>query len=272
MRLYPASPIVSSNTLIGTSLAFLTLALLFGFLNSSTLKRLRAELVNLSAARDVALHARTTVEQKLKVRETEFSAAKRNAAAAEEKANGAQAQLAKAQDEKTELEAKLQANENEIADLQKRIAEATVSAATAAEPGSPTDLKAELENVRHQLEAAEKEKSIFADKVKEAQNRVTAMEEEKEERHAAAKAPGLHGTVLAVNQAYNFVVLDLGNRQGVEPNAEMLVLRRGTLIGRIRISSVEPTTSIGDIIVNSLARGVQVQPGDTVIYAGSTNS
>jgi hypothetical protein len=51
----------------------------------------------------------------------------------------------------------------------------------------------------------------------------------------------------------------------------MLVLREGTMIGKIRISSVEPATAIGDIITSSLARGVQVQPGDTVIYAG-TNS
>ena len=75
-------------------------------------------------------------------------------------------------------------------------------------------------------------------------------------------------TVLAVNQAYNFVVLNLGGRQGIEADSEMLVLRRGALIGKIRVSSVEPATAIGDIVTNSLARGVQVQPGDVVIYAG----
>lgn len=74
-----------------------------------------------------------------------------------------------------------------------------------------------------------------------------------------------------MNQAYNFVVLSLGGRQGVEANSEMLVLRGGTLIGKIRVSSVEPATAIGDIISSSLARGVQVQPGDTVIYAGSNS-
>ena len=80
----------------------------------------------------------------------------------------------------------------------------------------------------------------------------------------------MHGTVLAYNQAYNFVVLNLGARNGVESKSEMLVLRDGTLIGKIRISSVEPATAIGDIITNSLARGVQVQPGDSVIYAGTS--
>ncbi|HWM23614.1 MAG TPA: hypothetical protein VNP98_02225 [Chthoniobacterales bacterium] len=50
-----------------------------------------------------------------------------------------------------------------------------------------------------------------------------------------------------MNQTYNFVVLNLGGRQGVETNTEMLVLRGGSFIGKIRISSVEPAfrTRIG---------------------------
>ena len=122
------------------------------------------------------------------------------------------------------------------------------------------------------MEAVEKEKAALAEKLKGAQDRVTAMEEEKGRRGLRASVAGIHGTVLAVNQAYNFVVLSMGERQGVVPNSEMLVMRGGALIGKIRISSVEPTTSIGDIITNSLARGVQVQPGDTVIYAGNASS
>jgi cell shape-determining protein MreC len=110
----------------------------------------------------------------------------------------------------------------------------------------------------------------FGDKVK----RLGSRDSNQAERNGVnrGRVRPVRGTVLAVNQAYNFVVLSMGDRQGVVPNSEMLVMRSGALIGKIRISSVEPTTSIGDIITNSLARGVQVQPGDTVIYAGTTNS
>jgi hypothetical protein len=48
-------------------------------------------------------------------------------------------------------------------------------------------------------------------------------------------------------------------------------MRDGTLIGKIRISSVEPSTAIGDVVTSSLERGVQVQPGDIVVYAGSNS-
>ena len=132
-------------------------------------------------------------------------------------------------------------------------------------------MQAQLEDARHQLDSAEKEKAFLSEKLQTPQERPTQLQQEKKRRETAPRRTGVRGTVLAVNQAYNFVVLNLGAHQGIEPNSEMLVLREGTLIGKIRISSVEPATAIGDIITSSLARGVQVQPGDTVIYAGTSS-
>jgi hypothetical protein len=263
---------VMPKSLIGTSLFLLTLSLLFGFLNTSKVKGLRSQLADSISREQMAMNARSANEKKIKAREKEFSDGASKIAAAEAKASNAEAELHKAQNERAELAAKLQAGEGQIADLQKRVADATVGAANGVGEASPDEIKTQLDDAKRELEAAEQEKAVLADKVKAAQDRVAAMEEEKRRREAGANAPGVHGTVLAVNQAYNFVVLSLGERQGVVPNSEMLVMRSGALIGKIRISSVEPTTSIGDIISNSLARGVQVQPGDTVIYAGSTNS
>ena len=131
-----------------------------------------------------------------------------------------------------------------------------------------TELQTQLDEVRQQLDNAEREKLFLTEKMQDASPHEELIQEQPSHRRAALQ-PGLHGTVLAVNQAYNFVVLDLGGRQGVETNAEMLVMRRGTVIGKIRVSSVEPATAIGDIISSTLPRGVQVQPGDTVIYAGT---
>jgi cell shape-determining protein MreC len=117
-------------------------------------------------------------------------------------------------------------------------------------------------------------KTFLSEKLQEIEQRADHPKEGKKRRETVretgTRRTGLRGTILAVNQAYNFVVLNLGTRHGVESNAEMLVLREGTLVGKIRISSVEPATAIGDIISNSLARGAQMQPGDNVIYAGTS--
>ena len=262
-----------SKKIIAVSILLLTLSLLFGFLNRGKVADLRNELASTTTARDAATQQRLASDRKLKAQEKNLSAATSKQTTAEEKAHSAEAESSKAQNEKAEMGSKLQASEAQIADLQKRVADATVGGVAGAPEGvSAPELKAMLDDNRQQLAAAEQEKALLAEKVKDAQDRVAAMEEEKKRRESGSNPPGVHGTVLAVNQVYNFVVLSMGDRQGVVPNSEMLVLRHGSLIGKIRISSVEPTTSIGDIITNSLARGVQVQPGDTVIYAGSTNS
>ena len=65
------------------------------------------------------------------------------------------------------------------------------------------------------------------------------------------------------------MVLDLGGRSGVNNNATMIIQRGGSLVGRVRVTSVEPSQSVADIIPNSVPAGIAVQPGDTVVYSGS---
>jgi cell shape-determining protein MreC len=268
-----ATSAVTPKNVIGVSVLFLILAAIFGLFNSHKVKMLRANAANAAAIRDVAEHRRATQGRNLETRETTAGEGEAKIAEAENKAAKAEAELTQLQKEKSDLQNKVDTSQNEITSLQKRIEEAEKMAKPPANPAaaSPPELQAQLDDARHQLDSAEKEKAFLSEKLQTTQERSTQPQEEKKRRETGTRKPGVRGNVLAVNQAYNFVVLNLGARQGIEPNSEMLVLREGTLIGKIRISSVEPATAIGDIITSSLARGVQVQPGDTVVYAG-TNS
>jgi len=261
------------KTLVGISVAMLVLAAAFGLLNSIRVKGLHADWAKTIAARDAAERGRMAQAKEPKSPQTNVPGASAKILDAESKAAKAETDLAKVQKEKADLQTRLEAeaNQAEIASLQKRLEEAGSKPAEA-NPGAPStvELQAQLNDARRQLDSAERDRVFLSEKIRTVQERSTQLEEEKKRRAAAGKT-GVRGTVLAVNQAYNFVVLNLGSRQGVEPNSEMLVVRDGTLIGKIRISSVEPITAIGDIITSSLARGVRVQPGDIVIYAG-TNS
>ena len=250
----------------------LALAAVFGVMNNFKVKGLHTDVSNITATHEASERRRAAEEKSLKARELAAAEATQKAAEAEIKATKAEADLAQAQKDKADLQAKLETNEGEIVSLQKRIQEATGKPAGEI-PGTPTanEVEAQIDELRRSVESAESEKVLLSDKLRVAQERVTQLEDEKKRRAVGAGRPGVRGTVLAVNQAYNFVVLNLGGRQGVEPNSEMLVLRDGILIGKIRISSVEPATAIGDIIGSSLARGVQVQPGDIVIYAGASS-
>ena len=261
---------ITPRSLSGLAVIFLLLAAFFALLNGHKVKALRAEALAPRAAVPVNVNA-PTVE----------------ATGAQQRRKTA---LARAEKEKADLKGKLDVSQQEIAALRQFAAGAgpksnqPMAGAPAPADNAPSaDLQSQVDDLRHQLDGAEKEKALLAEKLDDAQQRSTQVKEapkaEPKKRREAASVQrqsssshraGVHGSVLAYNQAYNFVVLNLGARNGVEPNSEMLVLRDGTLLGKIRISSVEPATAIGDIISNSLARGVQVQPGDSVIYAGTS--
>lgn len=265
-------PTPNPKNLIGVSMLLLIAAAVFGFLNSAKVGTLRSEAATAAAARDSAEGRRLAQEKEIKLREQEIATATAKMADNESRVASAEAELIKMQTEKAELQTKLDAKDSEIRTLQTQVQESGAKVATEM-PGAPStvELQAQLEEARRQLESAEREKILLAEKLNSNQERTTQITQERTRRESGIARAGIRGTVLAVNQAYNFVVLNLGGRNGVEPNSEMLVLRGATLIGKIRISSVEPATAIGDILTSSLARGVQVQPGDIVIYAGANS-
>jgi myosin heavy subunit len=261
----------SPKPLLAISVSLLLISAVFGVLNGGKAKALRNEVATSTSQRETAERQRQSAEKNIKDREGKVANEVAKIAENESRIASAEAELVKTQTEKSDLQGKLQANESQIAELQKHIEEMTKTSSNP-NPGAPSvaELQAQLDDARKQLESAEHEKTFIAEKLGPTRE-PSRGSEVMVQRHEPSFHPSIRGTVLAVNQAYNFVVLNLGNRQGLEPNAEMLVLRDTTIIGKIRISSVEPATSIGDILGNSLARGVQVQPGDTVIYAGSNS-
>jgi hypothetical protein len=262
--------IPAPKTLIGASALLLFAAAIFGVLNVAKVKTLRSTAADASTARVIAEQDRAKKEKEFKARESAIAAEQAKLAEREGKTGVSESQLTQILNEKTQLAAKLQDKEAEILALQKQIEEKQPGSVN---PGAPSavELQAQLDDARQQLDAAEREKSLLSEKVQAVKERSSQLEDEKKRRAVARGKVGVRGTVLAVNQAYNFVVLNLGGRNGVEAHSEMLIVRDGTFIGKIRISSVEPATAIGDIITSTMARGVQVQPGDIVIYAG-TNS
>jgi hypothetical protein len=270
-----ASGIATPKNLVGLSVIFLLAAAVFGVMNGQKARTLRTTTLNAEAARDAAEKKRLDEQKDIKTRETAAAQATTKAAEAETVAKQIQSDLAQLQAEKADLQTKLQAAQAEVAAIQHQT-EATGGGAKTPEGGNPgaatpAELQAQLDEARKQLESAERENALLSDKIRGTEEKADQVNQERKRRQTAAGRAGIRGTILAVNQAYNFVVLNLGGRQGVEPNAEMLVMRDGTLIGKIRISSVEPSTAIGDVVTSSLERGVQVQPGDIVVYAGSNS-
>src|SRR5215472_2067379 len=103
-----------------------------------------------------------------------------NAANAEERAAKAQADLTQAEKDKADLQGKLDATQQEIVALRQR-AESNESASGSAPVPSGnaqhTDLQSQVDDLHHQLEGAEKEKALLAEKLQEAQERAAQPKE-----------------------------------------------------------------------------------------------
>ena len=186
--------------------------------------------------------------------------------------------------ENIDLKAQIAKSSSGVADVQKQVAyrDATIAqqkADMAAKDAHITDLEAKVnstakpvvapaDDLKKQLEEKDILTTGLQAKLKEQESQLAALKEREAQRRSKSMRSGLEGRILAVNPSWNFVVLSLGDRNGVVNNAEMLIKRGSQLIGKVRITSVEPSTSIADIVVNSVRSGLSVQPGDSVIYSG----
>ena len=204
--------------------------------------------------------------------------------AANEKLTAAASDSEKSAAELAELKTQAAKNTGALADLQKqltdkdsliaqqktdmaakdtRISELETKSSQSAQPAN--DPSAEL---KKQLEEKDILTTSLQTKLKDQESQLVTLKEREAQRKSKTLRPGLEGKILAVNSSWNFVVLSLGDRNGVVNGAEMLIKRGAQLIGKVRITSVEPSTSIADIVPNSVRGSLSVQPGDSVIYAG----
>ena len=208
-------------------------------------------------------------------------------------------ELKKTQEELTAANTKIEQQTGEIAGLKKdkddlgmQLAEAKMALETKSKElaelvekmkGSdptkpavdPAVIMAELEQKKADLAKAQNElaeksqmvETLNRSKIENEEKLSTANKEIERYRTGVTKQ-GLTGKILAVNSGWNFVVLSVGDRQGAASGGVMIVTRGGEPIGRVRITSIEPSTSIADIIPGSVRRGVTIQPGDAVVYEG----
>jgi hypothetical protein len=75
---------------------------------------------------------------------------------------------------------------------------------------------------------------------------------------------GLKGTVLIVDPKWEFVVLDIGEKDGLVQNGVLMVSRNNKLVAKVRVVTVQPNRSIANLMPNWKLD--DVQEGDQVLY------
>jgi transcription elongation GreA/GreB family factor len=110
-----------------------------------------------------------------------------------------------------------------------------------------------------QLGSAAQAKQVQVSKVKEEENYQV-------QRAQRLALNGLVATVIAVNKEWGFVMINAGRSHGVAPDASLLVKRGNSRIARLRIVNLEDMVVVADIVDESIVSGIEVQPGDKVIF------
>lgn len=165
-------------------------------------------------------------------------------------------------DKNSEITKQLQEISDKSSEIDNLKAEIATARATSEKTGSGSEKEArinELETLNNQLSSD----------LNSTRAKLETVNKKLKDKEVAVTRKTLVGRILAVNLAWNFVVLNLGDKSGIQTNAEMIVKRGSTSIGIVRVTTLEPSTSIAEIVPSSISRGLSIQPGDEVIYKPS---
>lgn len=117
------------------------------------------------------------------------------------------------------------------------------------------DLNAQIASLQDQVAQLEEDKSMLETQLEKC---------DKELHKEITMKPGTTGTIVYANAEWNFVVIDIGSNEGVQPTAEMIVHREDKMVGKIKISAVRDNVSIAEVIPD-FQKGA-IKEGDNVLF------
>ena len=118
-------------------------------------------------------------------------------------------------------------------------------------------------NLRQANDVLEEEKRILQRVVERQKAQITKLVGDNPDAETPLPA-GLKGKVLVVDPKWDFVVLDIGQNQGVVENGVMMVSRDSKLVAKVKIMSVQQNRSIANILPKWKLG--EITEGDLVLY------
>ena len=192
----------------------------------SDLKRTRTQLADAVAERDKAVKAEALAQQRAQ----------------------------KLTDEMTDVRKKLD-------DAQAELAAYSVAGMTPLEVANANKQIKELQNTINALRA---ENKFIGSKLKKVEAELALITDPDPDSRPSLPAT-LHGKVVVYDPKWEFVLLDVGEDQGVVVNGELLVNRNGKLIAKVIVRSIQKDRCIANI-VSGWKYGELIE-GDSVIPA-----
>lgn len=197
-----------------------------------------------------------------------------------EQADKVAANLKESESKAVKLEADIADRNKKVESLNKQLQEAIAAAKPSAPLPDPAqeqkivELSKELERTKQE---AEKERKHLADESAKLTKKVADLTAKNSASGAGASAGSgqdawgsktsktVSGTVVAVNEGWNFVLVDIGDKNGVTPETELAVQRNGKTVAKLKVTEVRPKHVSADVEYSDGRRRDRVLLGDTVV-------
>lgn len=122
----------------------------------------------------------------------------------------------------------------------------------------------DLSEVQENFKVVEAEKRVIENILAEKSDKLAQLEEVFRMGKRGVAPLDLSGKVLAINKAWNFVVLDVGRNDQLPEGVDLTVYRGENLVGKVRTVAVDVDTAIADIIPEWTQGEIQI--GDQVLF------
>lgn len=208
-----------------------------------SLETATTQLAKSKASEKAAVAAATEAKKELADTKTSLEEAAAKAGTQEKRAN--------------ELEVKLEDTTRTKNDVQAKLAE---WAATGETPQTVREKLEQNKKLVSDMDSVGKENRLLERESARLRNELAKYQGEKVKVVLPAS---LKGKVLAVDPKYQFVILNVGEEDGVLERGEMLVSRSGKLVAKVRILSVQPKRSVANVMADW--QQLDVMEGDQVL-------
>jgi len=184
-------------------------------------------------------------------------------------AEKAKTDLTQAKDESTKLAESLKEKDSELRKAKEEMSKPKtedLKAATAESEAKIADLRGQLEKAQ---QAAQQQETRAEDLVKQ----IAEMKRKKEEavqKAIIAKKEAIKSTVgrvVAYNPDWNFIVVNIGDKNGVTSASNLEVQRSGKTVAKLQVTRVQPEETTAGLIALNGAKFVKIEPSDVVVFA-----
>ena len=219
------------------------------FVGALNILRVRDKINTLITQRNTFHTQRDQVQAQLNGARRDLAKAQNDLAQTQQDLTNAMTQLTKVQADDqaqtkraNELADKLAKTSQELDDAQNQVA---AYKATGYTPDQIGGLAKTIKSTQDELEAVKEENGVLNLTVNNLRNQLYELVGS---NVVVMLRADLKGKIIAVDPKWEFVVLNVGEEQGVLDNGELLVSRDGKLVAKVIVRSVEKDRSIANIM------------------------